>query len=40
MNNRRVGSMWLGENHEVFIEQDQDGVFINSEQEIKDWIHC
>ena len=39
MDNRRVGSMWLGETHEVPIEQDKDGKFINSEQEIKDWVH-
>lgn len=36
---RRVGSMWLGETHEVPIEQDKDGKFINSEQEIKNWVH-
>lgn len=36
---RRVGSMWLGQGHEVFIEQDKDGKFINPEDEIKDWIH-
>ena len=39
MDNRRIGSMWLGETHEVPIEQDKDGKFINSEQEIKDWVH-
>lgn len=39
MDNRRVGSMWLGETHEVPIEQDKDGKFINSEQEIKHWVH-
>lgn len=37
---RRVGSMWLGETHEVPIGQDKNGKFINSEQEIKDWVHC
>ena len=37
---RRVGSMWLGRGHEVFIEQDKDGKFINPEDEIKDWVHC
>ena len=37
---RRVGAMWLGQGHEVFIEQDQDGKFINPEDEIKDWVHC
>lgn len=36
---RHVGSMWLGGTHEVPIEQDKDGKFINSEQEIKDWVH-
>ena len=40
MDNRRVGSMWLGAGHEVFIEQDKDGKFINSEDEVKDWVHC
>ena len=37
---RRVGSMWLGQGHEVFIEQDKDGKFLNPEDEIKDWVHC
>lgn len=37
---RRVGSMWLGQGHEVFIEQDKDGKFINPEDDIKDWVHC
>ena len=40
MDNRRVGSMWLGAGHEVFIEQDDEGKFINPEDEVRDWVHC
>ena len=41
MNNEKaVGTLWLGGEHNIIIRQNEDGSFVNPEDEIKDWVHC
>lgn len=40
MNNENaVGALWLGGYHNIVIRKNEVGQFINSKDEVKDWIH-
>ena len=36
-----VGLIWSGdEEHSTVIKQDENGVFLNTEEELKDWVYA
>lgn len=38
-NENEVGRLWLGGDHNIVIRKNEAGQFINSKEEVKDWVH-
>lgn len=38
-NENEVGRLWLGGDNNIVIRKNEKGQFINSKEEVKDWVH-